>query len=816
MHTAPARHTTHIRHSLKPLALAIAISACPPLSAEEAPLDEVIVTAQKRSENLQNVPISAASVSGNKLDEAGVENLEDLTKLVPNLHLTQTGLSTQLRIRGIGSDNSQGFEQSVGTYKNGIYHGRAQLLRAPIFDMERVEVLRGPQGTLFGKNSIAGAMDLITARPSDEFMGKLDTRYETRFGTREVTGVVSGPLTDTLKARLALRGYEDPGYFYNTFNRQYANQQQSTGRLSLDWQLMPEFSVKYTGEKSRSDSAGRNLEILRDDPNKKGLNFSTTFKLLTQNTLQEGNPDHKRQADAQEYSDNNVQSHSLLAQYEFGGATLISTTGLVKYDYQENCDCDFSSVNIFQLGLQEDYKQLSQEVRLVSDTHQTFEWLAGLFFQNYQQDFTDQFTVNDKSGLFAAAKAAGRPLPPAFGNTGVFRTFNQESDTWAAFAQVAWHFSEATQLIVGGRYTSETKDGAKTIVLGNIDGAAITDPSRIATAAYVYKTVFKLDTQQTPYAPLLNAMGQPVIDPATSRPRPLVANHPGHNLSASRDESVFTPAIKIQHDINADVMAYAGVARGFKAGGFDPRSNNYLNFEFEDEQANAYELGLKTTLLDGSLEINSALFRTDYENLQISQFDGGVGFNVGNARDTQVQGLEVDGRWAISRHVLANFGFSYLDFEYQDFKNGNCNKPQIDAGLGVDSDADGKVDLCDYSGKRGVYTPEYTLNTGLTYTRDLGNAIFTTGIDLQYVSSQQVHVNLDPQGEIDSYPLLGVRVGLEADRFSIAISGENLTDEYVPTYMANVPLSDSNIGSQTFYGFVRRPRTYTLSVGVKL
>lgn len=803
-------------HPLKPLALAIALGAsCGSLQAQEGPLIEVLVTAQKRSENLQDVPISVAAVSGSKLDEVGVENIEDLTKLVPNIHLTQTGLSTQLRIRGIGSDNSQGFEQSVGTYKNGIYHGRAQLLRAPIFDMERVEVMRGPQSTLFGKNSIAGAMDLITARPTDEFTGKLDTSYETRYGTREITGVISGPLTESLKGRLALRGYDDPGYFYNSFNRQHTNQQQTTGRLSLDWQPLPELTLQYTGEKSRVDSAGRNIEIVRDDPNAKGLNFATTFKLLTQNNTLESNADYKRQADAPEYSDNNVQSHSLIANYDFSGMTLTSTTGLVKYDYDENCDCDFSSVNLFQLNLQEDYKQISQEVRLTSEPGQTFDWLAGVFFQNYQQDFADRFSVNDKSGLFPVAKAGGRPLPAAFGNTGIFRSFDQESDTWAAFAQVAWHFTDASQLILGGRYTTETKDSHKLINMANIDGVAITDPARLASAAYVYKAVFKLDTQQTPYAPLLNALGQPVIDPATNRPRSLVPNHPGHNLTGSRDESAFTPSIKVQHDFNDDLMAYASVARGFKAGGFDPRSNSNEHYEFEDEQADAFELGLKSTLLDGALEVNSALFRTDYENLQISQFDGGVGFNVGNAKDTQVQGVEIDGRWAMTQHIMATYGISYLDFEYQDFKNGNCNKPQIDSGLGVDTNADGKVDLCDYTGKRGVYTPKYTFNSGLTYKRELANATFTTGLDLQYVSSQQVHVNLDPQGEIAAYTLVGLRMALEDERFSVAISGENLTDEYVSSYMANVPLSDSNIGSQTFYSFARRPRTYTLSMGLK-
>src|SRR5690606_4303077 len=130
-------------------------------------------------QTLQEVPISVAAVTGEKIERMGIENLEDLTAYVPNIHLTETGLSTQMRIRGIGSDNSQGFEQSVGVYKDGIYHSRAQLFRAPIFDVERVEVMRGPQGTLFGKNAIAGALDIITAKPTDEFEGQITGTYET-------------------------------------------------------------------------------------------------------------------------------------------------------------------------------------------------------------------------------------------------------------------------------------------------------------------------------------------------------------------------------------------------------------------------------------------------------------------------------------------------------------------------------------------------------------------------------------------------------------------------------------------------------------
>jgi iron complex outermembrane recepter protein len=803
-----------IKTAQRPLILAIAAASACSWAQAQPQLEEVVVTAQKRVENLQDVPLSVAAVTGSKLDDAGIENLEDLTSLVPNIHLTQTGISTQLRIRGIGSDNSQGFEQSVATYKNGVYHSRAQLLRAPIFDMERVEIMRGPQSTLFGKNSIAGAIDLITARPTSDFKASVDTSYETEFGSKEITGVISGPLRENLQARLALRGHEDPGYFFNNSRQEdQARQEDATGRLSLDWQPLDHLDVKYTGEKNRFDVVGRNLEILVDKPNARGLTFAQ-FGALVGVTNSDSKADYVRQANAPEFSDNNVDSHSLVMDYELPSMTLSAVTGLVRYDYKENCDCDFSGLNIFQLALNEDYEQFSQEFRAASTSDGPLSWLTGIFYQTYDQTFSDQFALDSQSALFAAARAAGRPLPASFGNSGIFRDFSQSSDTWALFGQVSWKLQEDTQIIVGGRYTEESKDGKKTMDITHIDGSRITDPARIATVAYVYKTAFKVDTQQTPFAPRLNALGQPVINPATGRPFPLVENHKGHNLKQSRDESAFTPSVKVQHDFNDDTMGYISYAKGFKAGGFDPRSNNNTRFEFEEEKVDAFEVGLKTTLADGKVELNTALFRTDYANLQISQFDGAVGFNVGNAKDTQVQGLEIDGRWAMTEHISATYGLSLLDFEYRDFKNGNCNKGQIDTAAGIDTDADGKSDQCDYTGKRGVYTPKYTANAGLVYKRDIAGLTFTTGLDVQLVDEQQVHVNLDPEGAIDAYALVGLRFALEGEKWHVALLADNLTDEYVSSYMSNVPLSDTNIGSQTIYSLSRKPATYTLSAGL--
>ncbi len=186
-----------------PLYLATALAASVSTTAQ-AQLEEVIVTAQKRVESLQDVPISVSAVSGDRMDNAQITNLESLTTYVPNFSMNQSGISNNITIRGVSSGINPGFEQSTGMYVDNLYYGRSQLSRLPMFDMERVEVLRGPQPILFGKNSIAGAVSMITAKPTQEFEGSISALYEFEEEQQDYRLVLSGPLTDTVSGRLSM------------------------------------------------------------------------------------------------------------------------------------------------------------------------------------------------------------------------------------------------------------------------------------------------------------------------------------------------------------------------------------------------------------------------------------------------------------------------------------------------------------------------------------------------------------------------------------------------------------------------------------
>ena len=775
-----------------------AIQLSTPLAAQPVTLQEIVVTAQKREENLTDVPISVNVISADVLDAGNVNKIADLTEYVPNLSMTETGVSTQMYVRGIGSGNNQGFEQSVGQYVDGIYYGRQQLIRAPFFDMQRVEVLRGPQGILFGKNTIAGALNLSTAQPTDQLEVDVSALYEFEHDQSEINAVISGPLSDNFSARLALRGNYESGYMNNSFlNQGEPDREDNSARLSLAWDVSPELDIGLKLETNKFDTVGRQIEIVQDDAAPAGplagLNFAQITAGLLGQPPMESNLNYIRQANAREYSENELDNVTLDINYDLGDNTLTLLSGFVNYDFDERCDCDYTPSDVFEVGLMEDYEQFSQEVRISSPLGNTLEWIAGAYYQSNEMNSTEAIDIPATSALGALAG-----LNPALAlmtnlpGTGARRLNTQDSDIWAVFAQGKWYMSDSLSLTLGARYTSEDKDAFRQIdILDLATGAITTNP----LAPITYNEIFALHSVQT--------AGYTAVSTGITSP--------GHSLTGSRSENSFTPMVNLQWNATNNTMLYASYSRGFKAGGFDARANNPFSFEFEDEETSSFELGAKGLLAEGRVEVNAALFFTDYEDLQVSQFDGALGFNVGNANETDVRGLELDGRIAVTEDFTIGYAYAYLDFEFQDFRNGNCYNYQT-----PDGDVVNGIPLCDFTGMRGQYTPENNLSVFFDYTRMLNNEIeLFSNLNLNYTDSQNIHDNLDPQYEIDSRTKVNLRVGVRNDNWSLAFVGKNITDEEVMTYAGNVPLSASVFGTNTFYSFIDRPSQYAIEIGFR-
>lgn len=790
-------------------ALALALSVATGANAqnqeiEEIRLEEILVTAQKREQSLRDVPISVNAMAGEKIDDAGLTGIERMADYIPSLNMTQTGIGTTISIRGISSGVNQGFEQSAAQFIDGVHFGRAQLSRAPFLDIERVEVLRGPQSILFGKNSTAGAISITTARPTEEFEGKVSALYEPEHGEQDLRAVVSGPLTDQLSGRLAVLDRSMDGYYENTtLNRDEAQEDDQVVRGTLLWQPNSQWDITLKLEDGSFDREGRSLEVVNpvELPVDGAVPYSAVLAQVTnalsggQNVYQlDSDHDFKRESNG-DFSYNNTRNGMLEVETEIGELALTSVTGYTAYDYEELCDCDFVGVPLFNILSMEDYSQWSQEIRIASPQSDTFSYLGGLFYQTSDLDFDDAIRVPDDSVLLPALEAGGVPGATNFYGTSSRRNFDQDNDIAAVFFQGTWSVTPDLRLIAGGRYTDEEKTASRRQFHTAPDGSGgnmelpVGNPASPVNAFY---GLFNIEPYET--------------------------------LSDTRSESNFTPSLTVQYDLNGTDMVYASYTTGFKSGGFDVRSNSHPDpmvnnavnassgtpqpitgvFEFEDEEVTNYEVGGKFNFADGRAEVNAAVFYTDFKDLQTSQFDGAFSFNVTNAAEATIQGLELDGRFMATDSLMFTGGFAWLDFEYDDFPTAQCYFGQ----------APGQTQ-CDASGKTREFTPELQGNISTVHTAELSRGLtLSSTLDLIYSDDYLTTPTLDPKMEQDSYVKINARIALagQDDRWELALIGKNLTDEDIVSYANGLPVASvltQGTGSG-YYAFYERPRSVAL------
>ena len=385
----PMYNKSVFKRSLVSTALVSAGALGIPAHAESSlALEEVIVTAQKRQESLQDVPVSVSAVSGQQIVDQGLGDLQDMSTYVPNLTINQTPGAAQIFIRGLGSADNAGFEQSVGLFVDGIYAGRARQFKAPFLDVASVEVLRGPQGTLFGKNTIAGAITVTTERPTDELEAILRTSYDFNYGDYAIDGVLSGPLTDSLSGRLAVRQGNADGYLENTFqSRDEVDTDETVIRGSVQWDATEDLSVFFKYEKSESDLKGKQSVtgelggwgdlILEADPN---------FRMTTD----------KRSTTVDETSETDSENVMLKLDLALGEYELTSITGYSEYQFVEIIDADTTALDIAAFSPAQGFDQWSQELRLTSPLGESFDFIAGLYYQ--RNNLEDTASAGCQSG----------------------------------------------------------------------------------------------------------------------------------------------------------------------------------------------------------------------------------------------------------------------------------------------------------------------------------------------------------------------------------------------------------------------------------
>jgi iron complex outermembrane receptor protein len=440
----------HIR-SRGVLAAAIAL-ACGTAQAQQAPaagvaLDEVIVTAQKRAENVLTVPLSISVVAGEKLQDFGLVDLRDIQTYIPNLAITQTPSNSFVYIRGIGTAGlTLSFESSVALFVDGIYGGRNRQFVDPFLDIDRVEVLRGPQGALFGRNTSAGAISVSTARPTEDFQAWTQGDYEAEFGTWSVSGAVSGPVTDTLRLRFAGKYLDDPGYLENTrLGRDEADRRNAVGRLSGEWE--PSETIDVIGRLEYAD-----VKVV-------GMPFE--FVPARGKPVLRKNPDDALGQEGDEQTSTNAM---VQANVEIGRNTLTAIAGYSEFEYEAAINIQAKSPTILLVRNAEDFDQRSFEVRWLSPTDGTFNYVVG----GYADSATSRIPSSSTTDL---------PFTPIRPDTVTRRNYREETDSYAVFAQGTWNFLPTARAVVGARYTSVDKTGdLQRSVTGNAQPGTLTNP----------------------------------------------------------------------------------------------------------------------------------------------------------------------------------------------------------------------------------------------------------------------------------------------------------------------------------------------------
>lgn len=743
------------------------------------------------------------------MEKQGVTSMEQLSAKVPGLQVGRGAQTSNVVIRGVGSGINKGFEQSVGMYVDGIYQSRSRQFTQSMVDLQQVEVLRGPQGVLFGKNTVAGAIKVETSNPQvgEEFNGSITAAWEPEQDTQRYTAVVSGPLSDTVGARLLLRDSSSDGYVDNKLrDRDEQQKDDQMARLSLAWEPTDRLSVvgKVTYLEMEGDGKESTINAIDSSlpapgtlalsglvaPGFKASSGGSSYDSYTGNLQwSDGDTEHTRSTSA-----------SVKVEWDLDGYTLTSLTGYSDFEFGQFHDVDFLPVNFINNQDEEELEMVSQEMRIATDWDGAVNIIGGVYYEK-QELLMDAFTHLD--GTFGGLAptlfdVSGLGLGTV-DSVGQHTSFDQETETLAFFGELSIDLTEALTLELGLRYSEDEKSADKRMVLGT--GA----PGALNVLVTPEDTAGS--TGLADYA--ANAVAGAGGNLEAGAAAVVFANSLGRYASDTennRTEYHFDPSAKLRWEYSETGMAFLSYSEGYKSGGFNfspdtanPDGSPKAGHEFENEGVKAWELGVKQELLDGRARVSAIAYRTELEDLQVTSW-GGASFVVGNAAELTVQGLELEGQLMLTEVLEVGGSFSYLDHEFASYPSAGCSAVESGTGTCPNSAGPGTKDL---SGERGAFAPEYSAAVYLDYTYSFDKFELNAHIDFNYKDEMFLDGDLDPNALQDSYVKVDARLGLSTvdGTWDLLLYGRNLTDEV--TYTASV---DAPLSSGVYAGWIEEPR----------
>lgn len=734
-------------------------------------VEEIVVTAQKREQDINDVSIAISAFTGDDLKALGVTDTRELSSLVPGFTYADSGFNTPVyTLRGIGfNEASQTASSTVGIYIDEFNLPFPVMSKGANLDLRRVEVLKGPQGTLYGRNTTGGAVNYVAHRPAEAFETGINASYGS-YQTLDVEAFASGPVGDTVGARFAARTTNSGEGWQESVTRRgdhLGKKSKQAARLSVDWDVVESLSMRFTVDGWRDESEPQAPQAVYIRAQNPVLGEAALHPDVRDAPLVPPDTNDAAAADWTTGLDYQLHDRFLMgtarADWAFTDSTTLSALASAARFRSNGSTLPQSGLAVQYVTdrvIDVDTDAQSLELRLGSDSSERFTWLTGLFLS------TDK--VSEVQDYYAGKVSAVFPLPGELGTPIADRLIllgDQDADTRAVFANAEWQLQAPFKLSLGARYTEEMR---------SFTGCSADSPERTSGAGFVpVFQVIGLGSLDSPEE-LVAYLG--TLDPnaesdaqgcfttdvdtgasALARPDPLEEENVSGRVALDWKAADFS-------------LIYASYSRGFKSGSFPVLSSSRSD-QYEpvtQEQLDAYEIGSKNTLLDGLIQANGAVFYYDYKDKQLLSNVNDPFFGplpvLRNAPKSRVIGVELELQSNPLEGLFASVSASYLDAEIEEF-------------TGVNNEGD----TVDYKGERFNFTPEWSGTVLLNYVRPVSEWWrLILGADYNYTGQTNAQLGGDPRFRQPQYTLINARVGLGSidERWTLTLFGRNLGDEY--------------------------------------
>ncbi|HEX7784014.1 MAG TPA: TonB-dependent receptor [Sphingobium sp.] len=790
---------------------AVAPQASDAAADEQGGLTDIVVTARKRQESVQDVPVAVTAISAETVAKQDLTSIEKIAARTPNLNVgrASNGSGAQLTMRGIGSSSTSiGIEQSVAVVVDGVYYGQGRIINEGFFDLARVEILKGPQALFFGKNATAGVISLTTADPTDKVEFKARAGYEIKSEQAQAEFIASGPLSDTLGIRVALRGSKMWGGYYRNISTPIAyptldvatgatgtsianpapskepGEKELLGRITLKWEPTDRLTatLKASGTYNKTNNNSWNYVAYNCPSGVSQLNgYACARDFVTHQNkipLDFAQTTPYAKDDGSLYNRYKSWATTATLAYELDDVTLTSVTN---YNWNNNswaCACDFQSSVAGNWATENStYHALSSEFRALTTFDAPVNLMVGGLYQKTKRTF-DQYII--LGGLTNSAAA------PEDEFLATRKTSFTNGETLAAFGQVTWKVIPTVEIAGGVRYTHETKDSFFTQPYNN---------------------------------PGLTSIFRPQNDPDGLGV-----------VTAAQTFDDWSPEATITWKPSRDLLVYGAYKTAYKSGGFSNGGINsklsttpFADLTFDPEKARGFEAGIKSTLLDNQLRLNLGVYTYGYSNLQIDFFNSPIFAFQTLTADARTKGVELEAEFAPRSVPGLNLhgSINYNQAKYTRFPDAPCYAGQSQAeGCTV---VIGTALRQDLKGQPLSVAPKWTGTVGAAYDTAMGNGLmFGVNADVRYSASYLASGfgNLDSrQG---SYATIdaGIRIGSEDERWQLAVIGKNLTNKFYVTGTVDGPSTGGASGGLVpahadQLGFGTLPRTVMVQVSTK-